>query len=124
MTPFASVGIYANSSGTIYKGPRKERPLDLTQARKAAMRHWAKEERNNERLVRVVLAREINGMLEVSEKIPGERHWLHYDVVIQLIADDPRLMAILAELGIDQNAAPPPLPDVLVINGHTYRRDI
>lgn len=124
MTPFASVGIYANSNGTIYKGPRKERPLDLTQARKAAMRHWAKEERNNERLVRVVLAREINGTLEISEKTPGERHWLHYTSEIQSITGDPHLMAILAELGIDQNAAPPPLPDVLVINGHTYRRDI
>ena len=124
MTPFASVALYRRDGKTVFKPPRKERPYETTQARKAAQRHWSGLVANGDTLIKVIVLREAGGKLEISERGPGDRTWIEYDAEIAAAAREPHLAACLAELGIDPRAAPPPVPDSLVINGFVYRREI
>lgn len=122
MTPFASVALFRRNGGVAFKPPRKERPADVTQARKAAMRYWAGH--HGEALIRVFLVREFAGKLEISERGPADALWKGYDREIRGAEAEPHIAACLGELGIDPNASPPPLPDMLNINGFVYRREI
>lgn len=123
MTPFASVALFKRNGTIVFRPARKERPDSATHARKAAMRHWRGMASKGDQLVRVIVAREFDGRLEIAERTPAERAWKEFNIDIAQ-ANEPHLAAIMAELGIDRDAAPPTVPDVLVINGHTYRRDI
>ena len=124
MTPFASVALFRRNGEIVFKPPRKERPADLTQARKAAARYWTGNTASGDTLTKVILARESAGKLEISEREPRQRAWTSHVVEIAAAIREPHLAAAVDELGIDASAAPPPVPDVLVINGYTYRRDI
>lgn len=125
MTPFASVALYRRDGAVVFKTPRKERPNDITQARKAAVRYWRGRATNGDAMVRVFVIREYAGRLEISEREDAERQdWKSYNSEIAAAAKEPHLSAAMVELGIDTAAAPPSVPDVLVINGFTYRRDI
>lgn len=123
MTPYASVALYKRNGAIVFRPPRKERPDSATHARKAAMRYWRGMASKSDQLVRVIVAREFDGRLEIAERTTAERAWKEFNMDIAQ-ANEPHLAAIMAELGIDPEAAPPTVPDVLVINGQTYRRDI
>lgn len=123
MTPYASVALFRRNGSVVFKPPRKERPDDITQARKAAFRHWRSSLTGDDTLVKVIVVREFGGVFEIAERIPAERAWREYTASPASITE-PHLAAIMAELGIDREAAPPTVPDVLIINGQTYRRDI
>lgn len=122
MTPFASVALYRRKTGVVFKPPRLERPYDLTQARKAAMRFWAGNASADEILDTVFVIREVDGRLEISARTGST--WIKMAADISRAAREPHLNAAMEELGIDIAAAPPPIPDVLTINGFVYRRDI
>ncbi|RJT41986.1 hypothetical protein D3227_04720 [Mesorhizobium waimense] len=122
MTPFASVALFRRNGGVVFRPPRKERPNDATQARKAAMRFWSGI--HGEALIKVFLVREFAGKLELSERGPADALWKGYDREIRGAEAEPHIAACLIELGVDPNVAPPPLPDVLNINGFVYRREI
>lgn len=125
MTPYVSVALYRRADKIVFKPPRKERPDSLTQARKSATRHWSAAAGDADRLVKVIVMREFGGNLEISERAAGnEKQWVEYQAGLQDAATEPHLAAALSELGLDPDAAPPPVPDILVINGFTYRRDI
>jgi hypothetical protein len=124
MTPFASVALFKRSGEIVFKPPRKERPADLTQARKAAMRFWSGNLSSGDVLVKVILLREFAGRLEISEGTGEGKPWICYAETPANAARVIHLSAAMAELGIDPNAEPATVPDVLVINGLTYRRDI
>lgn len=124
MTPFASVALFRRNGNVVFKPPRKERPDDLTQARKAAMRFWAGHLASGDTLVKVFLVREFAGTLEISERGPADALWKGYSREIRGAEAEPHIAACLGELGIDPNASPPPLPDILNINGFVYRREI
>ncbi|TIR70166.1 MAG: hypothetical protein E5X15_26510 [Mesorhizobium sp.] len=124
MTPFASVALFRRNNGVVFKPPRKERPEDTTQARKAAMRYWAGHITAPDVLVKVILVREFAGKLEISERGPNDTNWIGYDREIKGAEGEPHIAACMAELGIDASMAMPPLPDVLNINGFVYRREI
>lgn len=127
MTPFASVGLYRRASAVVFKPPRKEHQNDISQARKAAIRHWRSAASDTDELLRVIVVREFGGRLEVSERTNStgrEQPWIEYRADLADAAREPHLAACMRELGIDPNAVPPPVPDVLIINGHTYRRDL
>lgn len=127
MTPFASVALYRRDGKIVFKPPRKERPDNITQARKAAARHWRSLASNGDVLVKVIVLREFLGKLQISERGHNSGHdnpWVSYEAEPFAAAKEPHLAACMAELGIDATAAPPAVPDVLVINGFTYRRDI
>lgn len=122
MTPFASVALFRRAGSVVFKPPRKEGPTDATQARKAAMRFWRGNLATDDKLIKVILLREVDGKLEVAEAANGR--WVSFDRDIPGAMQEPHLAACLSELGIDAQAAPPVVPDVLIINGFTYRRDI
>ncbi|TIW56703.1 MAG: hypothetical protein E5V54_11330 [Mesorhizobium sp.] len=124
MTPFASVALIRRNGQIVFRPPRKERPADVTQARKAAMRYWAGHLATGDALVRVILVREFAGKLEISERGPADTNWKGYSREIAGAEAEPHIAACLGELGIDASAAMPPLPDVLNINGFVYRREI
>lgn len=123
MTPFASVALIRRNGKTVFKPPRKERPADVTQARKAAVRYWRGAMSNGDVLAKVIVLREFAGKLEISESATLGA-WTGHAAEIATAAREPHLAACLGELGILATDAAPPVPDVLVINGFTYRRDI
>lgn len=124
MTPYASIALYRRNGAIVFKPSRKEQPTSATQARKAAMRHWTSNTTTGDTLVKVIAVREFNGKLEVSERTPAERAWKQFTLDIADASKEPHLAACMAELGIDPTSAAVPVPDVLIINGETYRRDI
>lgn len=127
MTPYASVALYRRGGEVIFKPPRKERVVGPTQARKTAVRYWRGSLTGDDVLLRVVIVREFTGKIEVSERLAGgvtERQWTDFTIDAREAMGQPHLAACLAELGIDPDAAPTPLPDTLEINGAIYRREI
>lgn len=127
MTPYASVALIRRNGGIVFRPPRKERPDDITQARKAAFRHWRRSLATADVLVKVFVVREFDGKLEISERASADgrdKPWMQYGSEISTAAREPHLAACMSELGISAEDETPAVPDVLVINGHTYRRDI
>lgn len=127
MTPFVSIVLFRRDGRVVFKPPRKERPDTATQARKAASRFWSGNLRDTDQLVKIIVLREIAGTIHVSERgtqRDNDRPWVEFEVDIATAAKEPHLAACLDELGLDQDTPPTTVPDVLVINGHTYRRDI
>lgn len=128
MTPFASVAIFRTKGGkTIFKQPRKERPTNVSQARKAAMRYWRTCIGEGDLLHKVILVREINGQLSISERadtIGRELPWTEHTYDLREAPKLPHIAACMELLGVDPQKAPPPMPDVLEINGVRYIREI
>lgn len=127
MTPFASVALIRRNGNIVFKPPRKERPTDLTQARKAAARFWSGNLAEGDALVKVIVLREYSGRLEISERGHNSGHdkpWVAYEAEIATAIKEPHIAAALGEIGVDPEDQPAAIPDVLVINGFTYRRDI
>ncbi len=91
MTPFASVALFGNSNGdVVFKPPRKERPTNLTQARKAAMRYW-RGRAGDDTLMCVIVVREFAGRLEMSERAAdtNSRPWREFTRDIETARQDP-----------------------------------
>ena len=125
MTPFASVALFKRNGSVVFKPPRKETPPDTTQARKAAIRFWRGRATNGDKLVKVFVVRELGGRLEVSERDDATRgNWRRFVMDFAAASREAHLEAAMSEVGMNADSAPPTVPDVLVINGFTYRRDI
>jgi hypothetical protein len=122
-TPYASVAMFRRDGVSCFLPPRKERPPQLTQARKAACRHWAG--KHGDAIMKIVLVREYGGRLEVSERGNGgakENPWNSYTRDLFAQDTEPHLKACLAELGINAYNSAPGFPDVITLNGIKYRR--
>lgn len=122
-TPYASVAMFRREGELLFLPARKEQPPELTQARKAACRHWSK--KHGDRVVKIVLLREYNGQLEVSERgtgSPKENPWKSYTRDLFAQDTEPLLKACLAELGINAYNSIPQLPDTITLNGIVYKR--
>lgn len=125
MTPFVSVALIRRDGEIVFRRPRKERPEVATQARKAAARFWNRTLGSEDTLVKLIVLRERAGIIEIGERASAEPGpWTEYTASVQEAHREPHLAACLGEIGIDATFAPPEVPDVLVINGHTYRRDL
>lgn len=124
MTPFVSAAIVRKSGDVTFRRPRKERPDDATQARKAAARFWNRTHPTGYDLIKLVVLRERSGIIEIAERRTGEIAWTEYTASVAEAYREPHLAACLGEIGIDAQFAPPEVPDVLIINGQVYRRDI
>lgn len=124
MTPFTSVALIRRDGETVFRRPRKERPDTATHARKAAARYWNRMLASDDRLIKVIVLRERGGLIEIAERAAGEIAWNEFTSSVQEAMREPHLAACLAEIGIAADFAPPEVPDILVINGQTYRRDI
>lgn len=124
MTPFCSVALIRRDGEIVFRRPRKERPSIATQARKAAARHWNKALSPGDQLVKLVVLRERDGLIEIAERAPSTTVWADYTASAQEASKSPHLAACLGEIGVTGDFAPPPVPDTLVINGFVYRRDL
>ncbi len=127
MTPFASIALIRRDGAIVFKPPRKENPTTATQARKTANRYWRASVTGDDKLMKVIVVREIGGKLEISERAHNsgiDKPWLQYEAEIAASSGESHIAACLAELGIDVASAPRAMPDVIEINGRTYRRDI
>jgi len=127
MTLFASVALIDRKGETVFKRPRKERPADLSQARKSAIRFWRGNLAETDRLLSVLLIREVDGTLEISERATNggiDKPWNRYTLPIIAGVNTAHIAACMTELSITAMQSQATVPDVLVINGFTYRRDI
>ena len=128
MTLYASAAIFRRDGKNTYRPARKEASQISTQARKSAARHWANVIQDPDRLLKVFTVCQDGALLRVSERMfNGQvppRPWIERQMTVQEAADHPHLASCLAELGIDPQKSPPPMPDVLEINGVIYRREI
>lgn len=129
MTPFASVALFRRDGKMTYRMPRKEAPDNETQARKASARYWNGAIRQPDKLVKTVLVRVRPGapsIVDLAERdmTRPRTPWVNYSLDMAEAIKQPHIGVCLAELGVDTSAAPPPLPDVLEINGAIYVRQI
>lgn len=124
MTPFASVALIKRNGSTVFKPPRKERPSEATQARKAASRFWRGSLAEGDALLKIFVIREVGGRLEIAEHSTQLTGWTRYVSAIQDAAKHSHLAACMGELGIEPGDASPAMPDIIEINGFVYRRDI
>ena len=123
MTPFASVALFRRGDGTVFKPPRKETCQDKTQARKSASRYWRGNTAEPDVLAKIILVQHDGRTVYVAERAIN-RPWVEYRLDADKALKTSHLAACLSELGIDPADAPPPMPDVLEINGIIYRRDL
>ncbi|MGZ2448311.1 hypothetical protein ACVIRO_001065 [Rhizobium ruizarguesonis] len=107
--------------------PGKKAPTEGTQARKAAQRHWNGSLATGDILEKVVLVREFNGRLEIAERPRNgrkENPWVSFCRDIDATENEPHIQACIKELGIKSYSDLITPPDILVINGITYRREL
>lgn len=124
MTPIASVALFQRNGQITFKRARKESSIEVTQARKTAARYWRGNVTAPDRLLSIFTLYVQNGVAHVSERRVGGRYaWIEYPAQVATITQ-PHLLACIAELGVDPQKAPPPMPDTLEINGLIYRREI
>lgn len=121
MPMFASVALFRRNGQMTYRPPVKRSHENVTQARKSAARLWNDAIRAPDKLHRIIVVARDGKGIHISEKVGG---WTEATMHPAEAAKQPHLAACLKELGIDPNAAPPPMPDVLEINGVIYRREI
>jgi hypothetical protein len=124
---YASVALFRRNGATVFKPPRKERQTELTQARKAAQRHWNASLAAGDVLEKVILVREYDGRLEISERARNagkEKPWVKFFLSTQVTENEPHITACIKELGIKSYSGFPSIPDTLIINGITYRREL
>ena len=129
MTLFVSVPLFRRNGQSTYRAPRKEASGSSTHARKTAARFWNAAVREPDKLLKVFVVSADGYRVSVSERsftATGNRWnpWIEQIMTPVQAAAHPHLAACLAELGIDPSKAPPPMPDVLEINGVIYRREI
>ena len=129
MTLFVSVPLFKRAGQMTFRPPRKEVSDSSTHARKTAARFWAAAIREPDKLAKVFVVSANSLKITIAERsftATGNRWnpWVEYTMTPAEAAAQPHLAVCLAELCIDPAKAPPPLPDVVEINGAIYRREI
>ncbi len=123
MTLYASVALFRREGRMTFKAPRKEASGIVTQARKSASRFWNAAIQEPDKLMKTAVVHCTGNTAHIAEN-SGTRRWVEYKLSLAEAATQPHLAACLVELGVDAKKAPPPMPDVLEINGVVYRREI
>lgn len=127
MTLHVSVALFRRDGRPTFKTPRKEASDNITQARKAAARFWRGNIRDPDKLQRIFVVSASGNAISVSEcteRTGLTNRWTEQALSAAQANEQPHLAVCLTELGIDPDRAPPPMPDVLEINGVVYRREI
>lgn len=127
MALFASVALFRRNGQPTYRPPRKEPFSQETQARKAAAKYWRGNVQEPDRLLKICLVNVERSTVHVAERgtnASNGRPWVRYTMQIAEAMAQPHLAACLAEIGVDADAAPAAMPDVLEINGVVYRREL
>lgn len=123
MTAFATVALFRRNGQMTFRQPVKHVQDNLTQARKSAARLWQGAIKATDKLARIIVVHGDAQRIGLSERTPAGR-WTETFIPAAVAAEQPHLAACLKELGINPEALPPPLPDVIEINGAIYRREI
>jgi len=126
MTPYASTCLFKRDDQLRFRSARRENSTEETQARKSATRFWRNVIKQPDTLEKIVIVRVQAGspVLEIAERDPVGRSWRLAKMEISLAAEEPHLMSCLEALGVDPKASPPPMPDVMEINGFIYKREL
>jgi len=128
MTTFASVALFSRDGRMTFRPPRKEASDTVTQARKSAARHWNNAIKLPDKIGKVILVSHRRGtsIIDLSERDMRKPRsaWIDYSLEIVDAIRQANIQACMIELGITPDTAPPPLPDILTINGAIYRREI
>lgn len=126
MQQFASVALFRRNGQMTFRAPMRQNHDNVTQARKAASRVWNGAIRAPDKLVKIVVVHREGLLVNVSEKAISapSGQWIQDFLPPAKAAEQPHLAACLKELGINPAEMPPPMPDVLEINGAIYRREI
>lgn len=127
MTLFASIALFRRGGEIVFKPPRKEPSDTRTQARKSAARFWNGNITEPDVLSKVILVEAGGPLIRISERaVTGgrDRPWVDFHLHPGEAAKQSHIAACLAELGVDPESGPPPLPETLEINGVIYRREI
>lgn len=127
MSLFASVALIKRKDGIVFKAPRKEPSNTMTQARKSAARFWNGNIAAPDVLQKIVVVNTTGPHTIISERATNggrDQPWVEYRRHHRDAAKLSHVAACLNELGIDLDAAPPPMPETLEINGVIYRREI
>lgn len=120
---FVSVALFRRDGRMTFKAPRKEASQIATQARKSASRFWRAAIQEPDKLAKIVVVHCAGNITSVAENVGGRR-WVEYQLTNADAAEQLHLAVCQTELGVDASKAPPPMPDVLEINGIVYRREI
>lgn len=123
MTAFATTTLFRRNGQMTFRQPVKQVQENITQARKSAARLWNGAIKAPDRLSRIVVVHGDAQRIGISERTTAGR-WTETFIPASVAAEQPHLAACLKELGIDLGAVPPPLPEVIELNGVVYRRDI
>lgn len=123
MTAFATTALFRRNGQMTFRQPAKIVLDNLTQARKSAARLWQGAIKAPDKLARIIVVHGDAQRIGLSERTPAGR-WVETFIPATVAAEQPHLAACLRELGIDIEKSPPPLPDVIEINGVIYRRDL
>ena len=123
MTSFATVALFRRNGQMTFRPAVKQVQDNLTQARKSSARLWQGAIKAPDKLVRIIVVHGDAQRIGLSERTPAGR-WVETFIPATVAAEQPHLLACLKELGIDPGTVPPPLPDVIEINGVIYRRDL
>ena len=123
MRAFATVALFRRNGVMTFRPPTKLVLDNLTQARKSAARHWQGVIREPDRLARIIVMHGDGQRMGISERSVAGR-WVETFIPATVAAEQPHLAACMKELNIDPGAVPPAMPDVIEINGVTYRRDL
>lgn len=123
MTAFTTTALFRRNGQMTFRQPVKQVQENLTQARKASARLWNGAIKAPDKLVRIVVVHGDAQRIGISERTTAGR-WTETFIPATVAAEQPHLLACLKELGIDPGTVPPPLPDVIEINGVIYRRDL
>ena len=123
MPSFVSVALCRRNGELGFRRPRREIGGDITQARKAASRYWRGHVTEGDKLLTIYVVEADRGVYAVSERAADAPAWTRYSIQPAEVRSVPHIVACLRELGVNPDRAPPPPPEVLVINGWTYRRD-
>lgn len=122
---YASVALFIRDGKKTFKSPRKEQFTQQAQARKAAARYWRGRTIDPDRLDSVFLVRVERTYVSVAQRSRTAsigRPWIEHALTFEQAASMPHIAACLAELGI-KKTDDVGMPDVLEINGFTYRRE-
>ncbi len=126
MTAYASTCLFTRDEQMRFRKARREISTKETQARKSATRYWRNVILEPDALEKIVVVCVVAGspLIEIAERNPTGRDWHLSKMEIAAAAEEPHLMSCLDLLGVDPKASPPPMPDVLEINGFIYKREL
>ncbi len=118
---------YSAATAALSSRPRARSRARTRPRRKSASRFWRGNIVEPDVLTKIILVQHDGRTVYVAERatVAGQdRPWVEFRLDADTALKTQHIAACMSELGIDPADVPPPMPDVLEINGVIYRREI